>query len=103
MTKQHSIALADWIRNERLQVNGDIPMMREFSEHDMNEVCVERDQLAAQIGRQQQLAYRARRLVDQLICADGPDDLWSMVCAGLGPTILKIDDLLKAIEGSNHV
>ena len=73
-------------------------MYIEYSEHDMDDMRYERDLFSAQVGRQQNLAYQARILLDRLICADGPDSLWIMVCAGMGPEAVKLDGLLRAIE-----
>ena len=69
----------------------------EDSEHDMAELVYERDCLAAQLGRAQNLAYRAHTLVNALITADGPHALWDMVCAGLGQPICELDATVKAI------
>ena len=70
-----------------------------YFEAEMEEIRAERDATRAEIGRIQNLAHHAREQVDALITADGPDALWAMVCAGLGPEVIALDATLKAIEG----
>ena len=70
----------------------------EYSEHEMIEIQHELENAYARIGRDQNLAFQARQLIGCLITADGPDALWNMVCAGLGPEIVTLDQTLKAIQ-----
>lgn len=68
-----------------------------FTEQEMADVCGERDRAHAETGQVRNLAHRARTIVDELICADGPDDLWAMVCAGLGRQVIELDRILRTV------